>query len=115
MQQGHPQNIVRTPVLTTVKGNIVQQIPIQQAQQQQLQQQPQQQQPQQAPQQPTQQTIMHSPSQLINATIVPNSGGSVTVWQRRPDQSKKFVEFCECFGSAVEDRASARLPRSGNV
>lgn len=83
LQQGHQQNVVRTPILTTVKGNIVQQIPVQQQQQLQAGQQVQQ-------QQQGQQTVMHSPSQqLINTAILPSAsgGGSVTVWQRRPDQS----------------------------
>lgn len=89
LQQGHQQNVVRSPVLTTVKGNIVQQIPVQQ---QQLQQQA----GQQTQQQQGQQNVMHSPSQqLINAAILPNAsgGGSVTVWQRRPDQSKYSFEI----------------------
>lgn len=68
-------------MVTSVKGNIVQQIPVQQQPTQ----------PQQGQQQPqTPQSIMQSPSQqLINAAILPNAAGGqpVAVWQQRTDQS----------------------------
>lgn len=84
-----PQGMVRTQMLTTVKGNIVQQIPLQQAAQAQIQQQSQQQQ-----QQQPQPTIMQTAQgqQLVNATILTNANGGqpVTVWQRRTDQGIFF-------------------------
>ena len=92
-QTNQSQGMVRTQMLTTVKGNIVQQIPLQQGAQAQVQQQSQQQ------QQPPQPTIMQTAQgqQLVNATILTNANGGqpVTVWQRRTEQG--IFSFSEPF------------------